>query len=110
MHAPKTSIMVLAGFFVLSCTTAEPQPSGPLHSLDRRQACIEAPNPSDEKAVQCYPLNLRRVADHAATRAAWADRVDFTDFDAFDESALIAETAPVTWSPCICHSLPRPEG
>ncbi|MFI1581211.1 NAD(P)-dependent oxidoreductase [Embleya sp. NPDC020630] len=37
-------------------------------------------------------LNLRRVADPARTRAAWADRVRFTDFDAFDESALIAET------------------
>ncbi|MEV8533706.1 NAD(P)-dependent oxidoreductase [Streptomyces sp. NPDC051211] len=38
-------------------------------------------------------LNLRRVADHAGTRAAWAGRVDFTDFDAFDEAALITETA-----------------
>ncbi|WP_326779274.1 NAD(P)-dependent oxidoreductase [Streptomyces sp. NBC_01445] len=37
-------------------------------------------------------LNLRRVADHAGARAAWAGRVDFTDFDAFDESALLAET------------------
>jgi phosphoglycerate dehydrogenase-like enzyme len=37
-------------------------------------------------------LNLRRVADHAGVRAAWAGRVDFTDFDAFDESALLAET------------------
>ncbi|MER7463012.1 NAD(P)-dependent oxidoreductase [Streptomyces sp. NPDC097981] len=37
-------------------------------------------------------LNLRRVADRAAARAAWAGRVDFTDFDPFDESALIAET------------------
>lgn len=37
-------------------------------------------------------LNLRRVADQAAARAAWAGRVDFTDFDAFDEAALIAET------------------
>ncbi|MFD7644685.1 NAD(P)-dependent oxidoreductase [Kitasatospora sp. NPDC059795] len=37
-------------------------------------------------------LNLRRVADHARARAVWAGRVDFTDFDAFDESALLAET------------------
>ncbi|WP_425248076.1 NAD(P)-dependent oxidoreductase [Streptomyces sp. NEAU-NA10] len=37
-------------------------------------------------------LNLRRVTDHASARAAWTGRVDFTDFDAFDESALIAET------------------
>ncbi|MYS83577.1 oxidoreductase [Streptomyces sp. SID5474] len=36
-------------------------------------------------------LNLRRVADPAGVRAAWAGRVDFTDFDAFDESALLAE-------------------
>ncbi|MDH6131960.1 phosphoglycerate dehydrogenase-like enzyme [Kitasatospora sp. MAA4] len=36
-------------------------------------------------------LNLRRVADRAGARAAWADRVDFTDFDAFDEHALLAE-------------------
>ncbi|MFG2476135.1 NAD(P)-dependent oxidoreductase [Streptomyces fagopyri] len=37
-------------------------------------------------------LNLRRVADKAMARATWAGRVDFTDFDAFDEPALIAET------------------
>lgn len=37
-------------------------------------------------------LNLRRVADRAMARATWAGRVDFTDFDAFDEPALIAET------------------
>jgi D-3-phosphoglycerate dehydrogenase len=37
-------------------------------------------------------LNLRRVADRASARAAWTDRVDFADFDAFDESLLIAET------------------
>ncbi|MGK4585348.1 NAD(P)-dependent oxidoreductase [Kitasatospora sp. HPMI-4] len=37
-------------------------------------------------------LNLRRVADPAGARAAWDGRVDFTDFDAFDESTLIAET------------------
>lgn len=37
-------------------------------------------------------LNLRRVDDHAGTRGAWAGRVEFTDFDAFDESALVAET------------------
>ncbi|MEU0034079.1 NAD(P)-dependent oxidoreductase [Streptomyces sp. NPDC006333] len=37
-------------------------------------------------------LNLRRVADHPGTRAAWSGRVDFTDFDAFDQSALLAET------------------
>ncbi|MFD3740263.1 hypothetical protein [Streptomyces sp. NPDC058629] len=32
------------------------------------------------------------MADHAGARDAWAGRVDFTDFDAFDESALLAET------------------
>ncbi|MET8191546.1 NAD(P)-dependent oxidoreductase [Streptomyces sp. NPDC005246] len=37
-------------------------------------------------------LNLRRVADHAGARDTWAGRVNFTDFDAFDESALLAET------------------
>ncbi|MFJ2397356.1 NAD(P)-dependent oxidoreductase [Streptomyces sp. NPDC087843] len=37
-------------------------------------------------------LNLRRVADKAGVRAAWACRVDFADFDAFDEPTLIAET------------------
>lgn len=37
-------------------------------------------------------LDLGRVADHAATQATWAGQVGFTDFDAFDESALIAET------------------
>ncbi|MFB8242976.1 NAD(P)-dependent oxidoreductase [Kitasatospora purpeofusca] len=37
-------------------------------------------------------LNLRRVADRAAARAAWGGRVGFTDFDPFDEAALIAET------------------
>lgn len=37
-------------------------------------------------------LNLRRVADKAGARAAWVGRVDFTDFDAFDEPTLIAET------------------
>ncbi|WP_331740820.1 oxidoreductase (plasmid) [Streptomyces cyaneofuscatus] len=36
-------------------------------------------------------LNLRRVADHARVRAAWDGRVDFTNFDAFDESALLSE-------------------
>ncbi|MYV99182.1 NAD(P)-dependent oxidoreductase [Streptomyces sp. SID3343] len=36
-------------------------------------------------------LNLRRVADPAGARAAWAGRVGFTDFDAFDASALLAE-------------------
>ncbi|MFJ3788658.1 NAD(P)-dependent oxidoreductase [Kitasatospora sp. NPDC090091] len=36
-------------------------------------------------------LNLRRVADPAAVRAAWADRIDFVDIDLFDEAALIAE-------------------
>ncbi|MFF7247003.1 NAD(P)-dependent oxidoreductase [Embleya sp. NPDC008237] len=36
-------------------------------------------------------LNLRRVADRAGARAAWAGRVNFTDFDAFDEAALVAE-------------------
>ncbi|QES47236.1 oxidoreductase [Streptomyces venezuelae] len=37
-------------------------------------------------------LNLRRVTDPAGTRAAWAGRVEFTEFDPFDESALLAET------------------
>ncbi|MEW2189551.1 NAD(P)-dependent oxidoreductase [Streptomyces microflavus] len=37
-------------------------------------------------------LNLRRVADHAGARAGWGGRVDFTDFDPFDEAALLAET------------------
>ncbi|WP_263107436.1 NAD(P)-dependent oxidoreductase [Kitasatospora sp. DSM 101779] len=36
-------------------------------------------------------LNLRRVGDRAGAVAAWADRVDFTDVDLFDESALIDE-------------------
>ncbi|MFD0357970.1 NAD(P)-dependent oxidoreductase [Streptomyces sp. NPDC127110] len=37
-------------------------------------------------------LNLRRVADPGAARAEWAGRVEFTDFDAFDGEALLAET------------------
>ncbi|MFC8725877.1 NAD(P)-dependent oxidoreductase [Streptomyces bacillaris] len=37
-------------------------------------------------------LNLRRVADRAAVRAEWGDRVEFTDFDPFDEAALLAGT------------------
>ncbi|WP_329457815.1 NAD(P)-dependent oxidoreductase [Streptomyces sp. NBC_01497] len=37
-------------------------------------------------------LNLARVADPAAARAAWDGRVAFTDFDPFDEPALIAAT------------------
>ncbi|OKK22101.1 oxidoreductase [Streptomyces sp. CB00455] len=37
-------------------------------------------------------LNLRRVTDPADARAVWGHRVAFTDFDAFDEEALIAET------------------
>ncbi|MER7507832.1 NAD(P)-dependent oxidoreductase [Streptomyces lavendulae] len=37
-------------------------------------------------------LNLRRVTDHTGTRETWGDRVEFTDFDAFDESALTAAT------------------
>ncbi|URN14102.1 oxidoreductase [Streptomyces radiopugnans] len=37
-------------------------------------------------------LNLRRVTDPAGARAAWAGRVAFTDFDLFDESAVISET------------------
>ncbi|MFD8695604.1 NAD(P)-dependent oxidoreductase [Kitasatospora purpeofusca] len=37
-------------------------------------------------------LNLRRVTDRAGVRAAWGGRVGFTDFDPFDEAALIAET------------------
>ncbi|MFI8460781.1 NAD(P)-dependent oxidoreductase [Kitasatospora sp. NPDC085464] len=37
-------------------------------------------------------LNLRRVTDKAEARATWDGRVDFADFDAFDEPTLIAET------------------
>ncbi|MFD8058260.1 NAD(P)-dependent oxidoreductase [Streptomyces cyaneofuscatus] len=37
-------------------------------------------------------LNLRRVADQAAVRAGWGGRVDFIDFDPFDEAALLAGT------------------
>ncbi|MFJ8401129.1 NAD(P)-dependent oxidoreductase [Streptomyces microflavus] len=40
-------------------------------------------------------LNLRRVADRAGARTDWGGRggrVDFTDFDPFDEAALLAET------------------
>ncbi|MFD5680141.1 NAD(P)-dependent oxidoreductase [Streptomyces bacillaris] len=37
-------------------------------------------------------LNLRRVADRAAVLAEWGDRVEFTDFDPFDEAALLAGT------------------
>ncbi|MFD0274005.1 NAD(P)-dependent oxidoreductase [Kitasatospora sp. NPDC127111] len=37
-------------------------------------------------------LNLRRVEDRTAVRAAWAGPVGFTDFDPFDEAALCAET------------------
>ncbi|MFE6746313.1 NAD(P)-dependent oxidoreductase [Kitasatospora purpeofusca] len=37
-------------------------------------------------------LNLRRVADRAGARDAWGGRVGFTDFDPFDEAALIAAT------------------
>ncbi|MFJ8436720.1 NAD(P)-dependent oxidoreductase [Kitasatospora sp. NPDC094019] len=37
-------------------------------------------------------LNLRRVTDRAAARAAWGGRVEFTDFDPFDEAALVTET------------------
>lgn len=37
-------------------------------------------------------LNLRRVADPAGARADWDGRVDFTDFDPFDEAALLAGT------------------
>ncbi|AUY47811.1 NAD(P)-dependent oxidoreductase [Streptomyces sp. CB01881] len=37
-------------------------------------------------------LNLRRVTDSSAARAAWAGRVEFADFDAFDEPALLAAT------------------
>ncbi|MFF0053489.1 NAD(P)-dependent oxidoreductase [Streptomyces microflavus] len=37
-------------------------------------------------------LNLRRVTDGAGARAGWGGRVDFTDFDPFDEAALLAET------------------
>ncbi|MDH6115051.1 phosphoglycerate dehydrogenase-like enzyme [Kitasatospora sp. MAP12-15] len=37
-------------------------------------------------------LNLRRVTDPARVRDSWAGSVDFADFDAFDEAALIGET------------------
>ncbi|MFG2295486.1 NAD(P)-dependent oxidoreductase [Streptomyces sp. NPDC048603] len=37
-------------------------------------------------------LNLRRVTDKAAARAAWQGKAEFTDFDPFDEAALITET------------------
>jgi phosphoglycerate dehydrogenase-like enzyme len=37
-------------------------------------------------------LNLRRAADAARVRAAWAGRVDFVDVGLFDEAALLAET------------------
>ncbi|MFJ4095735.1 NAD(P)-dependent oxidoreductase [Kitasatospora sp. NPDC089913] len=37
-------------------------------------------------------LNLRRVADPARARYDWDGRVAFTDFDPFDEAALIAAT------------------
>ncbi|WP_327069458.1 oxidoreductase [Kitasatospora sp. NBC_01250] len=39
-------------------------------------------------------LNLRRIpaAERPAVRAAWGGRVGFTDFDAFDQQALIAAT------------------
>ncbi|MFJ9844069.1 NAD(P)-dependent oxidoreductase [Kitasatospora sp. NPDC101155] len=36
-------------------------------------------------------LNLRRVSDPAGVTEAWSDRVEFTDVDPFDESALIGE-------------------
>ncbi|MER7755880.1 NAD(P)-dependent oxidoreductase [Kitasatospora sp. NPDC097643] len=36
-------------------------------------------------------LNLRRVDDRAGATSTWAGRVEFTDLDAFDEAALIAE-------------------
>ncbi|MEU8515587.1 NAD(P)-dependent oxidoreductase [Kitasatospora sp. NPDC048722] len=36
-------------------------------------------------------LNLRRVEDREAARAAWSERVEFTDLDPFDEAALTAE-------------------
>ncbi|MEV7022695.1 NAD(P)-dependent oxidoreductase [Kitasatospora sp. NPDC093558] len=35
-------------------------------------------------------LNLRRVEDRAGARAAWSDRIEFTDLDPFDEAALTA--------------------
>lgn len=36
-------------------------------------------------------LNLRRVADRAGARADWGGRVEFADFDPFEETALLAE-------------------
>ncbi|MET9924138.1 MULTISPECIES: hypothetical protein [unclassified Streptomyces] len=36
-------------------------------------------------------LNLRRVADRAGARADWGGRVEFADFDPFEEAALLAE-------------------
>lgn len=56
MYTRRNSLMLLAGCFLVSCTTGVAQVSGPLSSLDKKRACIEAPNPSDEKAVECYPL------------------------------------------------------
>ncbi|MFF9607416.1 hypothetical protein ACF1GY_34920 [Streptomyces sp. NPDC014684] len=59
--------------------------AAPGELLDRELACLLG----HELAVT---LNLRRVADKSGARSAWGGRVDFTDFDAFDEPALIAET------------------
>ncbi len=56
MHARKIGLMMLVGCFLVSCTAAVAQVSGPLSSVDKKRACIEAPNPSDERAVQCFPL------------------------------------------------------
>ncbi|WP_329500822.1 hypothetical protein [Kitasatospora herbaricolor] len=58
-----------------------------------RQTLLLLGLPGLEQAEETpVPVELRRVADRAGARAAWAGRVDFTDFDGFDEPALIAET------------------
>ncbi|WP_331767427.1 NAD(P)-dependent oxidoreductase [Embleya sp. NBC_00896] len=59
--------------------------AAPGELLDRELECLLGHGPA-------VTLNLRRVADRVGVRAAWTGRVDFTDFDAFDEAALLAET------------------
>ena len=58
--------------------------AAPGELLDRRLECLLGHGVA-------VTLNLRRVGDQASAWAAWTDRVGFADFDAFDESALIAE-------------------
>lgn len=59
--------------------------AAPGELLDRELACLLGHG-------LAVTLNLWRVADKAGARTAWAGLVDFTDFDAFDEPTLIAET------------------